>query len=297
VSGILKFAGSSNDYGSSQFVIYGAPFDSTTSFRSGQRFAPNRIREASSTLERFVFERKFNIKEMGLFDKGDLESTVSPKKIREEVSKNFKELVNDGKYPIMLGGEHSVSIGVGEAINDENVSVLFMDAHPDFRDSLLGERFSHGSVARRVIDVLGIERVGAIGLRAISREEYQDPLFSKYNFYTTEEVRRYGTKTVVDRFSKKLKSKKIYLSLDLDVMDPAYAPGVATPEPFGLDPFQIKEIINLLGDRMIGADIVELSPPYDNGNTAVLAARLIQEIISSMAISKYKKGRSTGIGN
>jgi agmatinase len=285
VSGVLKFAGSSGDYGPSKFVVYGAPFDSTTSFRSGQRFAPNRIREASSTLERFVFERNVNVKEMGLFDAGDLESTVSPKKMKNEVSRNFKNLLNDGKYSIMLGGEHSVSIGIGENLVDENVSVLFMDAHPDFRDSLLGERLSHGSVARRMIDVLGIERVTAIGLRAISREESLDPLFSKYNFFTTEEIRRYGTKAIIDKLFKKVKSKKIYLSLDLDVMDPAYAPGVATPEPFGLDPFQIKELINVLGKRLMGADIVELSPPYDNGNTAVLAARLVQEIISSSDIS------------
>ncbi|MEM0134759.1 MAG: agmatinase [Thermoplasmatales archaeon] len=285
MSGVLKFAGSSGDYSSSRFVVYGAPFDSTTSFRSGQRFAPNRIREASSTLERFVFERQFNLKEMGLFDRGDLESTVSPEVMENEVSRNFKELFNDGKYPIMLGGEHSVSIGISENLEDENVSVLFLDAHPDFRDSLLGERLSHGSVARRTVDVLGIERVGAIGLRAISKEEYQDPLFSKYNFFTTDEVRRYGTKAIVDKVLTKLKSKNIYLSLDLDVMDPAYAPGVATPEPFGLDPFQIKEIINLLGKRLIGADIVELSPPYDNGNTAVLAARFVQEIISSNSTS------------
>ncbi|MEM3192505.1 MAG: agmatinase [Candidatus Parvarchaeota archaeon] len=288
MSGALKFAGSSGDYSLSRFVIYGAPFDSTTSFRSGQRFAPNRIREASSTLERFVFEWQFNLKEMGLFDRGDLESTVSPEVMKNEVSRTFKELFNDGKYPIMLGGEHSVSIGISENLEDENVSVLFLDAHPDFRDSLLGERLSHGSVARRTVDVLGIERVGAIGLRAISKEEYQDPLFSKYNFFTTDEVRRYGTKAIVDKVLTKLKFKNIYLSLDLDVMDPAYAPGVATPEPFGLDPFQIKEIINLLGKRLIGADIVELSPPYDNGNTAVLAARFVQEIISSSSTSQFE---------
>lgn len=281
MSGLLKFAGSSDDYASSRYVIFGAPFDSTTSFRSGQRFAPNRIREASSTLERFVYERKMALKESGIFDEGDLGATVQPKKIKEEVSGTFGRLIEDGKFPIMLGGEHSVTIGIGERLKNMDVAMIFLDAHPDFRDSLLGEKLSHGSVARRNVDALGIKRVGAIGLRAISREEYQDPIFSKYNFFSTEDVRRLGAKETVKRLLKNLSQKRIYLSLDLDVMDPAFAPGVATPEPFGLDPFQVKEIIDLLGKRMIGADIVELDPPYDNGNTAVLAARLVQEIIAS----------------
>lgn len=281
MAGLLKFAGSSDDYSSSKFVIFGAPFDSTTSFRSGQRFAPNRIREASSTLERYVYERKANFKELGVFDSGDLEMTVNPKKIKSLVSEAFKKLMDDDKFPILFGGEHSVSIGIGANLEKRDISVLFLDAHPDFRDSLLGEKLSHGSTARRTVDALGVDRVGAIGLRAISKEEYNDPLFSKYNFFTTEEVRRNGVKSVLNRLLKKLKSKNVYLSLDLDVMDPAFAAGVATPEPFGLDPFQIKEIINVLGNRLKGADIVELDPPYDNGNTAILAARFVQEIISS----------------
>jgi agmatinase len=281
VSGLLKFAASSDDYLTSKFVIYGAPFDSTTSFRSGQRFAPNRIREASSTLERFVYERKVTIKELNIYDMGDLGLTVNPRKIKIEVSKTFQKLTEDGKFPIMLGGEHSVTTGISENLKDKDVCMIFLDAHPDFRDSLLGERLSHGSVARRSAEALGIGKVGAIGLRAISKEEYQDSMFSHYNFFTTEEVRNIGAKETVNGLLKKLNANKVYLSLDLDIMDPSYAPGVATPEPFGLDPFQVKEIINLLGNRLIGADVVELDPPYDNGNTAVLAARLVQEIISS----------------
>lgn len=281
MAGLLKFAGSSEDYLSSKFVIFGAPFDSTTSFRSGQRFGPNRIREASSTLERFIYERKMNVKEAGLHDMGDLESTVNPEKMKGEVAEAVRKLLKDRKFPIMLGGEHSVTIGASESLHAVDASVLFLDAHSDFRTSLLGEKLSHGTVARHTVETLGLERVGAIGLRAISQEEYQDQLFPGYNFFTSEDVRRAGVREILDRLMKKMKSKRIYLSLDLDVIDPAFAPGVSTPEPFGLDSFQIKELINIIGNRLIGADIVELDPPYDNGNTAILAARFVQEILAS----------------
>jgi agmatinase len=283
MSGTLKFAGSSNNYSSARFVIFGAPFDSTTSFRSGQRFAPNRIREASSTLERFVYDNKVNIKEKNVYDAGDLMATVVPKIMINNVSSMLNNIMGEFKIPIMLGGEHSVTIGIADVIKKMDASILFLDAHPDFRDELLDQRLSHGSVARRVVEKVGIEKVSALGIRAISLEENNDSLFKEYTFYTTDQVREKGVKNIVGSLLKKQGKSKIYLSLDLDVMDPAFAPGVATPEPFGLDPFQIREIIHLIGKRIIGADIVELDPPYDNGNTAVLAARFVQDIIASVA--------------
>ncbi len=281
MTGLLRFSGSSSDYSSSKFVIFGAPFDSTTSFRSGQRFGPNRIREASSTLERFVYTNQTNFKEIGVYDMGDVELTVSPDKMIEHVHEATRKILSDGKFPIMLGGEHSVSIGASLALREFDGSILFLDAHPDFRDSLLGERLSHGSVAKRSIENLSLEKVAAIGLRSISMEEFHDPTFKRYNMFTTDDVRREGVEKIVEKSLTKLNSDKIYLSLDLDIIDPAFAPGVATPEPFGLDPFQIREIIKLIGKKLVGADIVEIDPPYDNGNTAILAARFVQEIISS----------------
>ncbi len=290
MAGTLKFAGSSADFLSAKFVIFGVPFDSTTSFRSGQRFAPNRIREASATLERFIYGNNVNIKEAKVHDIGDLGSTVLPKVMVDNVSEMVNKIITENKFPIMLGGEHSVTIGVGDAIKKKDVAVLFLDAHPDFRDKLLDQKLSHGSVAKRMVEKIGIERAGAIGIRSVSFEEDSDPLFKKYAYYTTDQVREKGVRATLQEFLRKIRSRKVYLSLDLDVMDPAFAPGVSTPEPFGIDPFQVKEIIHLIGKRMVGADIVELDPPYDNGNTAILAARFVQEIIASVVKAQTQPG-------
>lgn len=286
MAGRLKFSGSQEDYDSSKYAILGVPFDSTTSFRSGQRFAPNRIREASDTLERYIYDLQINLKEARIFDAGDTSMTVSPEEMVKNVEREVSRLIRSSKFPILLGGEHTITIGTLNVLRENDYDIIFLDAHPDFRDSLLGMNISHGTVAKHAVNTLGIENVSAMGLRSISLEEKSDPMFSRYRYITSDELNDKGEDSFIKELFEHLSGRKLYLSIDLDVMDPSIAPGVATPEPFGISSFTVRRIIRKLSPHLIGADIVEYDPPYDNGNTGILAARLVQEIIGAVEASR-----------
>ncbi|MEM3226695.1 MAG: arginase family protein, partial [Thermoplasmata archaeon] len=184
------------------------------------------------------------------------------------------------------GGEHSITTGIAKALKERDAAIIFLDAHLDFRKEYLGVKYSHACVARRSYEILGNKRTAAFGVRSISEEEYYDALEKKYFYISAYNFKAIGWKKAIDQILENISSKKIFLSLDIDGIDPAFAPAVATPEPYGLDPSDVKHIIDYIGDRLIGADIVEISPHYDQGNTAMLGARLLQEIVSSKNMKK-----------
>lgn len=278
---LLKYADSNASFEEAEFVILGVPFDGTTSYRGGARFAPNAIREASINIESFIFDKKFNMNSIKLNDLGNLEEMGHVDEVISEVEFYITDIFDRSKFPIMLGGEHSITVGAAKALKDKDAAIVFLDAHLDFRQEYLGVKNSHACVARRSHDILGPNRSAAFGIRSVSEEEYYEALEKKYLYVSAYEFREMGWKNSIEKILNGLSSKKIYLSLDVDGIDPSFAPAVATPEPYGLDPFDVKQIIDYLGDKLIGADIVEISPHYDHGNTAMLGARLLQEIIVS----------------
>jgi agmatinase len=157
-----------------------------------------------------------------------------------------------------------------------DISVITIDAHLDYRDQYQGLKNSHACAHKRIEDVVGKGNVFAFGVRSISGEEdYKKALYADA-FRIHEE----GCEKVFREMLSKLKRRPVYLSLDIDGIDPAYAPGTGTPEPFGLTPLEVKHVIDELGDRLVGFDVVEVCPPYDNGNTSALAARMIREVIA-----------------
>ncbi|MGB9815072.1 MAG: agmatinase [Thermoplasmata archaeon] len=277
---LLKFADSEYDYSDAYFVIFGVPFDGTTSFRPGSRYAPNSIRVASKNLESFVYWHKKDMREARIHDMGDLEEMGNVEDVVGEVRFTIEGIFRDGKFPIMLGGEHSITAGVPNVLGDD-VVLMFIDAHSDFRDEYLGLKYSHACVARRSFEVLGEKRVISIGVRSVSLEEYSSEYFKKFMHIPSWEVHSEGIESIFTKIEDFLKGRDVYLSIDMDGIDPAFAPGVATPEPMGLTPWDVAYIINNLGKRMVGADIVEISPPFDNGITSMLGAKLVQEIISA----------------
>ncbi len=213
---------------------------------------------------------------------GDLEEMGDVEEVVKEVKFTIEKILDDGKFPIMLGGEHSITAGAALALKEKNISIIFIDAHSDFREEYLGLKYSHACVARRCFEILGERRVYSIGVRSVSKEEYSSDDFRKYVHFSANEVHSLGIKNVLEKLEKYIGNDKIYLSIDMDGIDPSYAPGVATPEPFGITPWDLRILIEKFSDRMVGADVVEISPPFDNGNTSMLAAKLIQEIISRM---------------
>ncbi len=279
---LLHFSDSNSDYDSSDFVIFGVPYDSTSSFRHGSKFAPDEIRKASYNLESYLVEHDFDMSSAKIHDFGNiisLDEDVQVEDVIDAVKFYASKFFSEGKFPIMLGGEHSITAGVAKAIH-EDAGIIFVDAHADFRREYMGTKWSHAAWARRAFEILN-GRVFALGVRSISLEEKEDAERLGYGYLTSYEIREMGIESAVNEAKKRLGVSKIYLSVDIDGIDPSFAPGTGTPEFFGLTPWDVKALINILAPNLIGMDIVEINPEYDNGNTAVLGARLVQECIAA----------------
>lgn len=273
---LLRFADALAEPQSAYFVIFGAPFDRTTSFRPGARFGPNAIRQHSYNFETFLFEHRIDLTDVPFSDLGDIEEVGEVEECIALVQQTTEEILKGGKFPILLGGEHSVSIGAARCFKE--TAFLIVDAHLDFRESYMGSNYNHACVTRRIFEIAGSENVFCMGVRSIAKEEFESAKDLQY--IDADSVRKEGIERVAERVLKAFKNKKIYLSLDIDGIDPAYAPGTGTPEPFGLTPVEIKKLIHFVAPKLVGFDIVEVSPPWDNGNTAALAARLVREVIA-----------------
>ena len=284
----LTFADSSCDLEGARFVIFGVPFDATCSFRSGARQGPNKIRESSYNFEPYMFEHAGDVSKVPFCDVGNSEEFGNAESMTKGVYENVKGFVDRGKFPIMLGGEHSITPPAVRCFRD--VGVISLDAHMDFRNSYLDERNSHACATRRISEHVGVQNVVPIGVRSFSEEEREDAeRMGLAHVSAFELLEGMSIEKAIKTALKHIRSERIYLTLDIDVVDPAYAPAVGTPEPFGLHPYDVKKAIDLLGDRLVGFDLVEVSPPWDHGNTAALAARLVREVLMVVGGKMEKK--------
>ena len=278
----FSFADASASLDEAEIVLYGVPYDRTASFRAGARLGPNAIREASWNFEPYFMEYDRDIGSVPFADIGNTEEFGPSDLMVKGVRRTVGEIVGAGRIPIALGGEHSIAPACVEAF-PKDVGVLGIDAHLDFRDSYLGDRYSHACSARRIADHLGPQRVVYLGVRSFSREEREDLERLGLEYVSAAEVHRDGMTRAIDRAMKAVDREKIYVTIDIDGIDPAYAPAVGNPEPFGLSPLDVKQLINTIGDRLVGLDINEVTPQYDLGQTAILAARLVREAIIGLA--------------
>ena len=251
-----------------EFYLVGIPFDYTSTYRPGARFAPYEIRKASHSIESFSFYSKKDLCEVDLVDLGDLEVPSSPELLEEFIA---LDEIADSKFAV-LGGDHSVTLPILRKIRDRIESYVQLDAHLDMREEYLGEKFGHASVARRAVEILGEDRVLLMGVRSASKEEYRFCLERGIEYYPPEDW---------DNGIESISSLRgeVYLSIDLDVLDSSYAPGVGNPEPMGVSPSQVIEVIRTLGKKIKAFDVVELNPLFDSGITSVLAAHLVRETI------------------
>ncbi len=279
------FGGFDEPYERANVVFVGVPLDITSSYRSGYRFGPARIREASANLETYlmaagldVFER-FNISDLG-----DLEVTPTDLKATgERILRTVQRIKGDEKMPVLLGGEHTLTYFAAQAFDD--VFVVQLDAHRDLRDEYLGDKICHATVMRRVLDFLPPERLVQVGVRSCSKEEAEFAREAKILAYSSEQVIDDASRIIAE--VRKLVGKaRVYLTIDLDVLDPAFAPGVATPEPGGPSTVEISRLVRELGKLNICAfDVVELVPPHDDGTAAFAAAKIIYELLAAIASS------------
>ena len=259
-------------------IIYGIPFDSTHSFRPGTRFGPDAVRLAFNNIE--IFSNRFNmdLESVNIEDLGNTRHTVVASEMIDMVSKITSELVKKDKQLFVLGGEHSLTYGTYMSFPKETGYIVF-DAHYDLRDEYADIKLSHAAYLRRIIEKRGAENIIHVGARSYAKEELEYKLEHKVRTITDKDIRDgKGPKLVKDAISI---FDKMYLSVDLDVLDPAFAPGIGNPEALGITPRELFDMVYAMDEKSIRCmDIVELCPPYDNGSTASVAAKLMAEVIA-----------------
>ena len=273
---LQPFLDQSTQLQEADYAVVGAPFDLTSSHRSGSRFAPEAIRVASRYMETYSARTGLDLDDVSVADLGNVEPTGEVKdylRLVEEVIRSLR-----GKVPVLVGGEHSVTLGALRALRPD--LVLDFDAHLDLRDSLMGLKMSHATYMRRAMEELDF-RLIILGVRALSREELK---FVKDNgdrvlMITANEVLKGSY--AQDSVSNWLKpASSVYVSIDADVLDPSQAPAVGNPSPEGLG---VNDLLDLLGSsidsRCVGFDLTEVSPHYDSGTTVSQAAYIILETI------------------
>jgi agmatinase len=268
------FADADTDPGTARYIIFGVPYDATTSFRPGTRMGPRAIREFSYNFETYCHEYDLDLAEVPVHDAGDIEPFSLPVDVIEQVRLAVEEIGALDRIPIMLGGEHSVTVGAVQVQKPDCYVVC--DAHLDLRQEYGNTPYSHACVTRRILEV-GVKDIVIIGARSGTREEFEAA--RDLDLDTADDVRRMGIGAVIEEVQEIIRGKSVYLSVDADVIDCCLTPGLGTPEPFGLTPSDVREVVGSLAPSATGFDYVEVCP-VDAGQTAAVAARIIRDFIA-----------------
>jgi agmatinase len=286
---ISCFSGFSKPIDEARYVVLGVPYDQTSTFRSGSRFAPRAIRDASLNIETYSMRTGVDIEKVPIHDAGDLHVVDNLEETLGRLSRITKDILSSQKVPVCIGGEHTITLGVVRSL-PKSVGVVSFDAHGDLRDEYGGSRFSHATVLRRISEVVGTDGVFICGLRAICKEEMEFIQQHEIQKMSPWEIREIGLSKAAERVKAFAENfDHVYLTVDSDALDPAFAPGVANPEFNGLTPHELVSLVSTVaGDRLIGFDVVEVCPNYDTGATAVAAARIMFEVIAHA--EKARKG-------
>ena len=258
--------------------IFGVPFDSTHSYKPGCRFGPDVIRDAFNNIEIFESDFGVDLETVNIQDLGNIQHTVVATEMLDMVEKTTKELQKNKNQLIILGGEHLLTYGTYMSFPKETGYVVF-DAHYDLRDEYADIKLSHAAYLRRIVEKRGSENIIHVGARAFVKEELQFLKEHNIKTITDKQIRDGEGSRLLNKATENFDS--IYTSIDLDVLDPAFAPGIGNPEAVGITSRELYDMIISLKDRnIVSADIVELNPSFDNGSTASLAAKMVSTIIA-----------------
>jgi len=282
------FSGIQTPLEKAEYVFVGVPFDITSTYRTGARFAPLAVREASLNIETYSLRTGLDAEGLKVHDLGDLHVVNETIETLERLTLVVKDILDAKKTPVIVGGEHTITLGAVKGLGAKT-AVIDFDAHLDLRNEYMGLKTSHTTFMRRINEQARPEAIIEIGTRAVCKEELNYAKKSGIKFFTTQQIRKEGVKKTAAAVKKTLAScKKIYLTIDMDVLDPAYAPAVQNPEPDGLSTDVFLDLLHsLCDDRIIALDLVEVAPHYDSGITAALAARTLFETLCS--IEKARK--------
>lgn len=273
----LSFQSSKSSYEDADVVLFSSPMDTTTSYRPGTRFAGNAIRVESIGIEWYSPYLDMDLKNFKTCDIGDLELPMGDvEKSLDVIYETTKQIISDNKMPMMVGGEHLVTLPVVKALSEKypELHIVHLDAHTDLRDEFLGRKLSHATVLRRCYDLLGKNKIFQFGIRSGDAHEFE---WAK----THTHLQKFNLDGLVETIEM-IKDKPVYITIDLDVLDPSVFPGTGTPEPGGLTYKELLgAIINFTAlNNVVGADIVELSPMLDtSGVSTIVAGKTLREMI------------------
>ncbi len=285
---IETFLGCDNDFDESRIVIFGAPFDSTTSYRPGTRSAPRTMRAESFGLETYSPYQGLDLEDAKIFDSGDLELCFGKAELAlSDIEARTEEILNAGKLPLMIGGEHLVTLGAVRAAAKRypDLHIIHFDAHADLRDEYLGAELSHAAVIRRVWDILGDGRIFQFGIRSGDRAELEWG-------GSHVETNLFGFRGLEETIEA-IAGKPVYFTLDLDVLDPSVFPGTGTPEAGGVTFCELLDaVLKVAKLNIVGMDINELSPMLDaSGASTAAALKIMRELMLAVYHNKFTTGK------
>jgi len=277
------FSGFQRSFENADYVILGVPFDATGTYRSGARFGPNAIREASLNIETYSFRACMDIEDLQLHDLGDLHVSFDMKKTLEMLELVIKEIIEAGKTPVTIGGEHTITLGILKGLGEKmpETAVVSFDAHLDLRRSFSGLKLSHTTFMRKVQEETNPAKLIAVGTRAVCKKELSYAKRSNIEFFTMQQIRTSGLRNIAVHLKEKISNyQSVYLTIDMDVLDPSFVPAVQNPEPDGLETHALLDLLYTICDkRVIGFDVAEITPSFDHGVSSIQAAKLVFEIL------------------
>ncbi|UCE96462.1 MAG: agmatinase [Candidatus Bathyarchaeota archaeon] len=281
VSHPVVFSGCQESFEHADYVVVGVPFDLTSTYRTGARAAPLAIREASLNIETYSFRSNLDIEGLKIHDLGDLHISNNVEVTLERLVNTVKDLLKAKKKPILIGGEHTITLGAVCGLGGKDTSIISFDAHLDLRNKYMDFDVCHTTFMRRLNEQAKPKKIIEVGTRAVCKEELAYAKKAGIQYFTMEQIRKLGLKTASKAIRKSVENcGRTYLTIDMDVLDPSFAPAVQNPEPEGLSTSDLLDLVlDLCDGRTIGLDIVEVAPLYDNGITAILAARILFEAL------------------
>jgi agmatinase len=276
---VSTFIGCEADFDEAEIVVIGAPFDSTTSYRPGTRFASSVIRKESFGLEIYSPYQDKELDTLSVCDAGDLDLPFgNASRALDVIEEASEEILSAGKLPFLIGGEHLVTLGIFRAVFKKypEVHIVHFDAHTDLRDDYMGEKLSHATVIRRCHDLIGDKKIYQFGIRSGEKAEFE---FAKHHL-----IQEKFTAHTIDSAVTDLAGKPVYLTVDLDVLDPSQLPGTGTPEAGGLSFETLRSALMKVANlNIVGVDVNELNPMLDpSGASIALACKLIRELLIAL---------------
>jgi agmatinase len=280
------FGGYQKPFAEAKYVVFGVPFDVTSTYRTGARFGPTAIRQASLNIETYSLRSGEDLEDAPIYDAGDLHVSADPKKTADMLGHVVEDIIAEGKIPIAIGGEHTITYGIIGGLGEkaQKTAVVSFDAHLDLRTEFLGLKLSHTTFMQLINKEIKPAKIIEVGTRSVCRDELKYAKKAGIEFIPTQQIKREGTQKIVEQLKEKLSPyEHVYLSVDMDVLDPAFAPAVQNPEADGISTGDLIELTcGLCDKRIIGFDNLEIVPAYDHGISAIAAAKVMFEMLCQL---------------